>query len=275
MTSIKQLFCLQGLDLALDAIQSQKSRAEEELTARLELEQMETTLAEEQWKLSETQESHQSFRQEAEILRDRVPGLEERIYSGDLTTERELASAAQEAGHARKQLDDMEMRMLELTVVADNSRSRITSLESELEITRVDWESRQAELTQQVDELTSEEETLQVQRKDLAATVDQQELQKYDILRKRKGGTAVARWSEGFARPAACRCPLSISSEFALDAKRSSAAAVAACSGPANFSQPPSSHIFVGALPPLPIPCLIGLYFAALGPECGPGWLRF
>jgi len=206
MTSIKQLFCLQGLDLALDAIQSQKSRAEEELTARLELEQMETALAEEQWKLSETQESHQSFRQEAEILRDRVPGLEERIYSGDLTTERELASAAQEAGHARKQLDDMEMRMLELTVVADNSRSRITSLESELEITRVDWESRQAELTQQVDELTSEEETLQVQRKDLAATVDQQELQKYDILRKRKGGTVVAKVERGLCQ--ACRMSL-------------------------------------------------------------------
>jgi len=206
MTSIKQLFCLQGLDLALDAIQSQKSRAEEELTARLELEQMETALAEEQWKLSETQESHKSFRQESEILRDRVPGLEERIYSGDLTTERELASAAQEAGHARKQLDDMEMRMLELTVVADNSRSRITSLESELEITRVDWESRQAELTQQVDELTSEEETLQVQRKDLAATVDQQELQKYDILRKRKGGTAVAKVERGLCQ--ACRMSL-------------------------------------------------------------------
>ena len=73
MTSIKQLFSIQELDLALDAIQSQKSQAEEELTARLELEQVEIALAEEQGKLSETQESHQSFRQEVDELRERVP----------------------------------------------------------------------------------------------------------------------------------------------------------------------------------------------------------
>ncbi len=206
MTTIKQLVSLKALDLALDAIQSQKSQAEEELSARLELEQMETALAEEQGKLSETQESHQSFRQEADELRERVPGLDERIYSGDVTTAREMASAELEAGHVRRQLDDMEMRMLELTVAADNSRSRITSLESELEVKRVDWETRHAELTQQVEQLTSEEDTIQVQRKELAATVDQQELQKYDILRKRKGGTAVAKVERGLCQ--ACRMSL-------------------------------------------------------------------
>ena len=206
MTSIKQLFSLQGLDLALDAIQSRKSEAEQELSARLELEQMETTLAEEQGKLAETQDSHKSFRQEAAILSEQVPELEERIYSGDVTTARELASVELEAGHVRRQLDDMEMRMLELTVSADNSKSRIASLESELEILRIDWESRQAELTQQVKELTSEEETIQAQRKELAATVDQQELQKYDILRKRKGGTAVAKVERGLCQ--ACRMSL-------------------------------------------------------------------
>lgn len=205
-TSIKQLFCLQELDLALDAIQSQKSQAEEELTARLELEQMETALAEEQGRLAETQDSHQSFRQEAEILREQMPGLEERIYSGDINTAREMVSAEQEAGHVRKQLDDMEMRMLELTVAADNSRSRITSLESELEVKRVDWESRHAELTQQVEQLTTEEDAIQVQRNELADTVDQQELQKYDILRKRKGGTAVAKVERGLCQ--ACRMSL-------------------------------------------------------------------
>jgi len=205
-TSIKQLFSLQELDLALDAIQSQKSQAEEELTARLELEQMETALAEEQGRLAETQNSHQSFRKEAEILREQMPGLEERVYSGDINTAREMVSAEQEAGHVRKQLDDMEMRMLELTVAADNSRSRIASLESELDVIRVDWESRHAELTQQVEQLTSEEEVIQVQRNELADTVDQQELQKYDILRKRKGGTAVAKVERGLCQ--ACRMSL-------------------------------------------------------------------
>ena len=206
MTSIKQLFSLQELDLALDAIQSQKSQAERELNARLILEQMETALTEEKDKLSEAQESHQVFRQEAAELRERVPHLEERIYSGDITTSRELASVEQEAGHVRKQLDDMEMRMLELTVAADSSRNRIASLENELETKQVAWESRQAELTQQVERLASEEVAIQAQRGELAATVDERELQKYDLLRKSKGGRAVAKVERGLCQ--ACRMSL-------------------------------------------------------------------
>ena len=38
MTIIKQLFSLQEIDLALDSVKSQKAVAEQELTARLALE---------------------------------------------------------------------------------------------------------------------------------------------------------------------------------------------------------------------------------------------
>ena len=206
MTSIRQLFSLQELDLVLDKIQTEKSGAEQELNARLALAKMESDLESEKDKLAETQSSHQTFRQESETLKERVPVLEERIYSGDINTERELESIEQEAGHARKQLDDMEMRMLELTVAADSFRARITELETELEVQKIAWETRHAELSDIVNRLSSEESTILAQRTELASSVDQAELQKYDLLRKKKGGTAVAKVERGLCQ--GCRMSL-------------------------------------------------------------------
>ena len=206
MTSIRQLSSLQELDLVLDKIQIAKSGAEKELNARVTLVHMESELDSEKGKLVETQNSHQIFRQESETLRERVPMLEEKIYAGDINTSRELESIEQEAGHARKQLDDMEMRMLELSVSADSSRAKISELETELEIRKVAWESRHAELSNLVTRLSSEEAEVLAQRTELAATVDQIELQKYDLLRKKKGGTAVAKVERGLCQ--GCRMSL-------------------------------------------------------------------
>ena len=172
MTSIRQLSSLQELDLVLDKIQTAKYGAEEELNARVTLVHMESELDSEKGKLVETQNSHQIFRQESETLRERVPMLEEKIYGGDINTPRELESIEQEAGHARKQLDDMEMRMLELSVSADSSRAKISKLETDLEIRKVAWESRYAELSNLVTKLSSEEAKVLAQRTELAATVD-------------------------------------------------------------------------------------------------------
>lgn len=206
MTSIRQLSSLQELDLVLDKIQTEKSGAEEELNARITLVPMESELDSEKGKLSEIQNSHQIFRQESDTLRERVPVLEERTYGGDINTPRELESIEQETGHVQKQLDDMEMRMLELTVAADSSRAKISELETELGIRKVVWESRHAELSDIVARLSSEEAGILAQRTELASTLDQGELQKYDLLRKKKGGTAVAKVERGLCQ--GCRMTL-------------------------------------------------------------------
>ena len=176
MSSIRQLSSLQELDLVLDKIQTEKSGAEEELNARITLALMESELDSEKGKLSEIQNSHQIFRQESDTLRERVPVLEERTYGGDINTPRELESIEQETGHVQKQLDDMEMRILELTVAADSSRAKISELETELGIRKVVWESRHAELSDIVARLSSEEAGILVQRTQLASTLDQGEL---------------------------------------------------------------------------------------------------
>ncbi|GIT69892.1 MAG: hypothetical protein Ct9H300mP27_09960 [Chloroflexota bacterium] len=107
--------------------------AEQELNARLALAKMESDLESEKDKLAETQVHIRHSDRNPRLLKKESLFWKKEFTAG-INTERELESIEQEAGHARKQLDDMEMRMLELTVAADSFRARITELETELEV---------------------------------------------------------------------------------------------------------------------------------------------
>ena len=206
MTYVKQLYSLQELDLALDSIHSQKTKLEKELVTRLTLDQIEADLAVEREKLQETQELHRERQLDAGSLRERSSLLEEQLYSGAITNPRDLPAIELEASHVKLQLDQRDMELLELVVQADNHRVKIVAWENELADTQRAWESRRAELVDQTERLSAEQATLTAERSKLAATVDQRELQRYELLRKIKGGKAVAKVERGLCQ--ACRMSL-------------------------------------------------------------------
>ncbi len=206
MTYVKTLYALQDLDLALDSIHEQKSKAEVELTGRLTLDKMEADLVGEREKLEEAQVLHREQQLEAGSLRERSSQLEEQLYSGAIANPRDLPAIELEASHTKEQLDQREMGLLELVVQADNHRAKIAALETELADTQRAWEVRQAELNEQTERLSAEQESLNGERIKLAATVDQRELQQYELLRKSKGGKAVAKVERGLCQ--VCRMSL-------------------------------------------------------------------
>ncbi len=206
MTIIKQLFCLQEIDLALDGIIKQKSGAEKELNARLALEQIEQSLQDEGAKLEEIQSNHRGYQLESETLTQRSGVLEEQLYSGELDNPRDLASLQLEASNVKAQVDQKAIQLLELSVRAEDCRNRIATLETELTESQEAWDRRHAELTEQVTSLVAEEEQLVSQRSQLAKTLDQSEVLKYNNLRRSKGGTAVAKVERGLCQ--ACRMSL-------------------------------------------------------------------
>jgi uncharacterized protein len=206
MTTIKQLYSLQELDLVLDSIQSQKAQAEQGLNSGLALEQIEQALQEAKDKLQEVQQSHRMQQLEADSLRERSTQLEQQLYGGAITNPRELESLRLEAANVGQQLDRRELGLLELSVQAEDLHKRIATLEKELADQQEAWQSRQAQLNAQLEKLNSDEEGLAAQRTKLAATLDQRELQKYESLRKGKGGRAVAKVERGLCQ--ACRMSL-------------------------------------------------------------------
>lgn len=206
MTTIKQLYSLQEVDLALDEVHSRMAEVEQELEGRLSLGRIEEALDQARGRLQEIQASHREAQGEAARLRDRVNYLEGQLYGGDIVNPRELETLQLEVNNTRHQFEQQDVRLLELSLQAEDTRNRIETLERDLADTQAAWETRQTELWIQLEELTERQETLTAERKDMAAGLDAVELTRYEGLRKSKGGKAVARVMRGLCQ--ACRMSL-------------------------------------------------------------------
>lgn len=206
MTTTKQLYSLQELDLALARIESQEAEAERELGVRVALEGVEAALQSERDRLQGLRMSHRIDQLEVDGLRARVAELETRLYGGSVTNPRELEGLEKEFSNVREQLAQRDTALLELSLQIEESGSKCDALEKGLSEARAAWEKRQAELKEQITRLAAERGGITVQRAQLAATVVPAELMRYESLRKTKGGRAVAKVERGLCQ--ACRMSL-------------------------------------------------------------------
>ena len=200
MTTASQLYSLQEFDLALDQIHLRKARAEAELETGITSGPLQQSLKAERESLEAVRQQHRDQQQEGESHRERSAELDRLLYAGEVTNPRDLESVEREANNLRKLLQDHETRLLELSLRAEEHRHRCQELEEQITEQQSRWENRSVQLADQVAELTAQEEQLEAQRRELAATFEPVAVQKYEVLRKAKSGTAVAKVLRGLCQ---------------------------------------------------------------------------
>lgn len=206
MTTARQLYSLQEVDLALDAVASRQAEVERQLGAGLLLEPMEAALEAERERLRLVSTSHRDQQLEADSLRERATQLSTQLYGGAINNPRELQPLEQEVAHVGDQLRQRDSELLALTLQADEYQNRCTALEKELRDTQTVWEHRQAEFRKERDDLAVKQQNLAAQRSHLAARLEPAELKRYDGLRRVKAGRAVAKVERGLCQD--CRMSL-------------------------------------------------------------------
>ena len=206
MTSVRQLYALQELDLALDRLQSQQVEAEEELNSQESVESLELALTGESERLQEVELQQRTNRLEAETHRERSQTLETQLYDGTMTNPRDLETLEQEATKVRQLLEQEEATLLELSLQAEEAQSKCAELDRELVEARTRWDARQAELNQIIKELRDSRGGYESQRSKLTEGVDPATLQTYENLRISKRGLAVAKVERGLCQ--GCRMAL-------------------------------------------------------------------
>ena len=206
MTTTRQLYFLQELDLTLDRLLEEKAKAEQELSSGLSIDRLETAFSDENERLPEVQSQHRLQQLELETLRERSTHLEAQLYSGEITNPRDLESLGQEVDHVKELLEQQDSELSALAVQAEESRNRRDSLEKELSDRRAAWQIREAELQDQLNRSNLEMDTASTQRKTIVDTLDASAIQHYEGLRRAKGGLAVAKVERGLCQ--ACRMSL-------------------------------------------------------------------
>lgn len=193
MTTAKQLFALQEVDLDLDQVYRALEQAEEELGAGISIENLETAFREQEERLQELELLRRKSQMESEARRERSETLETQLYDGSMTNARDLEALQQEAANVRHALEQDEVLSLELSIQAEELQTRCANLDRELTEAKSRWEWQQVELNQKVAGLRVEQGEYEKQRQALASRVDPATLQRYETLRKSKGGRAVAK----------------------------------------------------------------------------------
>lgn len=206
MSTVKDLFSLQELDLELDLIDNQKSEAERELEGGATLGPLESAVQEESARLEEFRNLLNIQRLEAETQRERSSHLDGQLYGGQVSNPRDLETLQQEATNVREQLEKQDADLVKLSMQTEESQNKHSELEKQFAESRATWESREAELTQILTGLSEKRDGISDRRVTLAATLEPGALRQYEGLRRAKRGVAVAKVERGLCQ--ACRMSL-------------------------------------------------------------------
>lgn len=193
MTTIRQLYALQEVDLDIDRVDQALLEAEEELQIEVSIDNLEATFRAEEDRLKEVESRQNENDMEAEVRRERSEKLESQLYDGSLISARDLESLQHEAANAKRLLEQNEAMSLELSIQIEASQTRCAQLSIELNEVKTGWDARRDELNKTVKGLRTERSGYAEQRKLLSGQLEQTALRRYEALRKSKGGRAVAK----------------------------------------------------------------------------------
>ena len=206
MTTARQMFALQELDIILDRIRGDHDKAEYELKNGHEVGNLESEMERDDESLQETELQQKATKLEAESQKERSESLNSQLYGGEVTNPRDLESLEREASKVRQLVEQQETTLSDIKERIEEAQNRKTELHTKLEEARTAWGARQAELQAAIKELNAEKAGFEGQRSKLTEGLDPSSLQQYEILRKSKGGLAVAKVERGLCQ--GCRMSL-------------------------------------------------------------------
>ncbi len=195
-SELQALLALQDLDSRID----QERHRQAHLPQRTELEELARSVAERRASrdavaltLAEVGARQEAAERELKATEDRVRHVNARLYGGTVTASRELQAMAGDVEGLRKRVSELEDRVLGLLderEPMDASLAELDKILDELAARRAEAESSLEVAEAEIGSIIA---GLEVQRPALAGPVPADLLAKYERLRARLGGVAVAR----------------------------------------------------------------------------------
>lgn len=208
MTITKQLYQLQELDQALDS----SIKALEEISSQIGesgvILKAKDELASELKRLEEVKKEQHAAEWETDDLKAKIAAGEESLYSGRITSPKELASLKQEVDSFRFRCGQLEDRTLELMEQVEATEAGISGLKTRLEVLEAEWHLEQKRLISEVEKLKATIAEFEDKRELLLSEIDSSAVSIYQDL-KRQRGKAVAKVEQGICT--GCRISLSVS----------------------------------------------------------------
>jgi predicted nucleic acid-binding Zn-ribbon protein len=198
------------MDLALDKALARLAEIEEALGESEELTAAREALEEKAAALSTLRAQQKDLELTADEVRAKAAEIEKKLYGGTVKNPKELQDFDHELRNlkdlTRKREDDV-LAVLEQAEAADAERQAAAA---ELQTIEDDWTAAQQHLLDEKAAIEPEVARLRAERDSQATHFDRRLIGLYDLLRERRGGTAVARVERGMCQGCRITLPMSV-----------------------------------------------------------------
>lgn len=219
---------LQDGDTAIDRLRHRRDTLPERAaleSVRTELNDAGARLAEATSRREEVAREEQRFDDEARSLEDKAAEVERRMYSGEVTSPRELQTLQADVDQLRRHRHSLEDRELEVMERRESLDGEVDGLDGRVRALEAEAQRLSAALSEVEAEIDGELSGERAARDEIAATLDAGLLQDYEGCRARARGMGAARLNGNTCQG----CHLSIPSVEAERIRKSPPGTVAHC----------------------------------------------
>ena len=200
MTTARLLYDLQELDQEVEGVSQRLSAIDDSLGNAEGLRLLEGEVSQKRERLQKLEMEHRDGEMAADSAREKISNVEAKLYGGSVKNPRELQDLDHELKGLKRDLQNLEDRVLESLVTLEQVQEELKKGADALERDEAAWSQDQQRLAQEKDRLLLDLGKLKDQRQQVAQRLGPQELQLYERLWVSKGGQAVARVERGLCR---------------------------------------------------------------------------
>ena len=193
MKRLELLYRLQEMDAELDVKRRRLQEVEASLGETDELRQVRTGLQQAEEAYRQWKATLQDLEFKMAALETKITNSENRLYSGTIKNPKELGNLQEEVAYLRRRKSGEEDKLLEAMIGVEEHEAAWKEAQAQWEIVEAAWTANQTDLAQERKVLSTRLTELSELRSDRQRAVAEDDFHLYEDLRRRKGGTAVAR----------------------------------------------------------------------------------
>jgi predicted nucleic acid-binding Zn-ribbon protein len=194
---VQQLYQLQTLDSEVDKINQQLAEIAADLGESEALKQAKAQAEAQEKALRQIQATMQDLNLEVKTLADKIAQQEKTLYQGKVLSAKEAANLQDEINSLKRRHGQREELLLEAMVGTEEAEEHLKQARAELATVQAGWQADQERLTLQQANLKARSAQIGQQRPVMVKIIDEDDLEEYEDLRRRKAGRAVAPVKDG------------------------------------------------------------------------------
>lgn len=192
MSTVATLYKLQQVDLRIIEGEQRQRDIEAQLGDSAELYKAREAVSSCEAQLSIWRGRLKDLELELRGVEERIARNEARLYGGKVTNPKELSSLEQDQGNQKRRRSELEDSVLEAMSRVEELENNLAAKRETLQVIEARWTQSQARLKEELSKVNAELEGLHEERESLRRRISAAVLARYEELRRKKGGRAVA-----------------------------------------------------------------------------------